>query len=567
MPGGRAIRSCFCAGPALAILLAAAALPAGDRSDRTPPSTAAAYDKDTYIDANRLLMFVTNTGSFGHQDEHTFGRQEGLYFPFRTIDDITSGLYDRTAMYAAGPWLGAIDHDTGDTLTAISEFSDDFWPGPMFDGTFDPNGDINPDYRVYKLYADSLAGNPGGDYEDYMTYAVPQGAPVDNFGQPAMLGDQMLWTVYNDANPDARTSYYSITEPLGVEIRQTVWAAMEGPNLTAVCGDEGTGKAGLAAVDQTIFAVYMRYLIYNKGGRRLDSCFFSLWADPDLGGASDDLVGCDTLDDVFFCYNATNDDYAYGDRPPAVGFKFLHGPLVPSSGDSACFDGTWISDYRNLNMTSFIKYVGGDDPQNYRQIYEYMNGLNASAGGIPLPNGTTYMLPGDPVTGEGDIDFASDDRRMMGTCGPFDMAPGDSQYVLVKVAVGLGDDRLSSITRLREILNGLTPSDTGDVVPPVPSLPTTFRLSQNYPNPFPNPSNPLTRIEFSVPVACRAKIDIYNIVGQKVKTLVDADLPAGRHFVDWDGTDRDGEVAASGLYFYKLTAGDHVSTRKMLLAK
>ena len=63
------------------------------------------------------------------------------------------------------------------------------------------------------------------------------------------------------------------------------------------------------------------------------------------------------------------------------------------------------------------------------------------------------MYPGDPVTGSGDLDFSSADRRMMATTGPFDMIPGDSQYVLLRLAVGQGSDCLNSVTELREILH------------------------------------------------------------------------------------------------------------------
>ncbi|RMG37064.1 MAG: hypothetical protein D6732_07365, partial [Methanobacteriota archaeon] len=81
-----------------------------------------------------------------------------------------------------------------------------------------------------------------------------------------------------------------------------------------------------------------------------------------------------------------------------------------------------------------------------------------------------------------------------------------------------------------------------------------FELEQNYPNPF----NPVTNIDFSLPHAspqgqARITLHVYDIVGQKVKTLVDGTLPAGNHSVQWDGTNDDGQPVASGVYFYHLT--------------
>ena len=106
-------------------------------------------------------------------------------------------------------------------------------------------------------------------------------------------------------------------------------------------------------------------------------------------------------------------------------------------------------------MTSFQKYINGTDPNNFTETYNYMRGLNAD--GSPLDNGTNYAVPGDPVTGTGDIDFNPDDRRMMGSCGPMTLLPGDSQYILIKMAVGHADDRLSSITDVRGLLNADEP--------------------------------------------------------------------------------------------------------------
>ncbi|UCD64187.1 MAG: T9SS type A sorting domain-containing protein [Candidatus Zixiibacteriota bacterium] len=904
------------------LLLTAAVLYARGGQEKNLPVKATSYDVETWIDANHLLMFVTNTGSFAHQAVNTFGKSDGLYFPFTSVDDIESGLNDNTVIFAAGPWLGAVDRATSDTLTVIAEFTDEYYPGPMVGGTYDPDAESNPNVRVFKLYADSLSGNPGGDYEDYLNYAVPQGAPVDDFGEPAMLGDQMLWTVYNDANPDNKTNNASGTAPLGIEIQLTAWASAEpgsdslyydiwydvthigsaslsvvawavepdaitgdtyrvvfediaseaavrgdgasttsdypfawhlenvttgerllewqpvpgvgGPveGITAsvdaglqslssfevvanaggeldppvpgalasagfptpnnedpgsdqqvgsglwafhtadnggTCGggewgdymdfirratrdgrndefignydyemrftgsnsnpgvgggyaieiyndnnvfwvpfelwrigadtpdnpdddvrlvpiivdglggndkysleswgciqdvtgsgygehsasdgdddpftdwvywwlplDETPGDAGYQANEDRMLAgsfdfsllqveifartvlinwnagieppfgqdcpeqgtvfrintrplasappdtftfqsaipgittsgaggleIYMRYLIFNKGGKTLDNCFFSIWADPDLGGLYDDLVGCDTLSDLFFCYNGAALDEEYGYRAPAVGFKYLFGPMVPSPGDSAYFDGRWVDDYRNLPMTAFMKYINGTDPQNYVWTYQYMNGLDASQGGVPLPNGTKFAFSGDPVTGVGWIDAAPDDRRMMGTCGPFNMAPDDSQYVLVRLAVAQGGDRLESITRLREILN--RPFDIVTDAPgsEQPTLPIQYSLKQNYPNPF----NPTTTIKFTLPRRSDVKIDIFNILGQRVVTILDETRPAGQHSVVWDGTDENNRPVSTGLYFYRIEAGDYVSSKKMLLLK
>lgn len=95
------------------------------------------------------------------------------------------------------------------------------------------------------------------------------------------------------------------------------------------------------------------------------------------------------------------------------------------------------------------------------------------------------------------------------------------------------------------------------------SRPTEFSLSQNYPNPF----NPQTYIEFGLSKAAHVKIDIFNIVGQRVRTLVDEEMESGNYVADWDGKDEQGNSVSSGIYFYRMKADDFSDMRKMLLVK
>ncbi len=96
-----------------------------------------------------------------------------------------------------------------------------------------------------------------------------------------------------------------------------------------------------------------------------------------------------------------------------------------------------------------------------------------------------------------------------------------------------------------------------------PDLPTSFALQQNYPNPF----NPTTTINFSVPEAGAVTLTIYNLRGQLVQTLISDDRAAGAYSVVWSGRDATGAQVASGLYLYRLQAGEFVSVRKMMFMK
>ncbi|MEE8418381.1 MAG: T9SS type A sorting domain-containing protein, partial [candidate division Zixibacteria bacterium] len=89
-------------------------------------------------------------------------------------------------------------------------------------------------------------------------------------------------------------------------------------------------------------------------------------------------------------------------------------------------------------------------------------------------------------------------------------------------------------------------------------LPHYFSISQNYPNPF----NASTTIQYNLPAVSDVKIDIYNILGRKVETLIQGEQQAGYHQITWDAED-----ASSGLYFYRIQAGEYAETKKMLLLK
>lgn len=95
------------------------------------------------------------------------------------------------------------------------------------------------------------------------------------------------------------------------------------------------------------------------------------------------------------------------------------------------------------------------------------------------------------------------------------------------------------------------------------TLPKEYALRGNYPNPF----NAKTIISFALPQESRVTLDIYNILGQKVRTLVDGAMPAGNHKLEWDGTDHNGAGVSSGVYLYKLKADDFTRVNRMTLLK
>jgi hypothetical protein len=94
-------------------------------------------------------------------------------------------------------------------------------------------------------------------------------------------------------------------------------------------------------------------------------------------------------------------------------------------------------------------------------------------------------------------------------------------------------------------------------------IPVITELRSNYPNPF----NPVTTIRFSIENVRNVNIDVYNVRGQRVRTLVNGVFATGSHVVVWNGTDDNGYAVSSGIYFYRMTAGEYSAVRKMILLK
>jgi hypothetical protein len=388
--------------------------------------TALIYDTIHTIDANSLEMFVYNNGNFAYDNANILGKTDGLYYPRGT---------KKTVVYDAGLWIGAKVNNQ--VRIAMAEYSSEFVPGPMKDGTFQPD---KSEFKVYKIKrGDNALNNP-----DYRDWPVDQGAPVDNEGKPALIGDQMTWSVCNDADLSKHTNNAGGTQPLGIEVQQSTFAYARG-----------------GALGNTIF---MKFKMINKGGNRLDSAYVSLWADPDLGDAGDDLVGCDTALSLGYCYNGQGADNIYGAAPPAVGFDFFQGPR-DSTGEE-------------LGMTAFSKYINSEDPQSASETYLFMKGYRKFAGAmVPAvdPNGdtTTFVFAGDPQAQTGWLDILPNDRRYMMTSGPFTMNPGESQEVVAAVIVGQGSGALNSIGALKLVDR---------------QAQAVFDLNFNIPNPPPSPS-------------------------------------------------------------------------------
>lgn len=200
--------------------------------------------------------------------------------------------------------------------------------------------------------------------------------------------------------------------------------------------------------------------------------------------------------------------YSFRDASPLVGYKIFSQPTYSFHS----FD--WTSSYY--------------DPDSLLWGYLTYGKFDTSfvAGG----DGSVAVLSQEPVT----------------------IPQNDSVHFYVGIAVGNNETSLIDNMELAYAkYQNLVSVDEK-------TSPFTYNLSQNFPNPF----NPSTRIEFSIPVREKVELSVYNTLGQKIVTLIDKELDAGNHFVDFNAKDLSG-----GVYFYKIKAGNFSSIKKMVFVK
>jgi len=182
----------------------------------------------------------------------------------------------------------------------------------------------------------------------------------------------------------------------------------------------------------------------------------------------------------------------------------------------------------------------------YNQIYVH-NGL-----AVLIKAG---WLSADPRNG---IVTAGGNSNVIITCDASTLEPGTYTGSLVVTGYDM-NHMVDQITVPVTFNVGATGLDDD----PATQIPTEFALHQNYPNPF----NPTTELKFDLPVDCHVTLEVFNLLGQKITTVLDKEMRAGYRSVIWNGDDNNGRQVASGVYFYKLTAGDRIFTKKMTMLK
>jgi hypothetical protein len=187
-----------------------------------------------------------------------------------------------------------------------------------------------------------------------------------------------------------------------------------------------------------------------------------------------------------------------------------------------------------------------------------------------IPSHTFYVLP--PILTLRYINITSPTQGMLNSCAAgCHRNPGAASGTSNVPGFGVGFD--SNITNWREHTDSLLADTlnrwfqrqtwTIGIRKISSEVPDKYVLSQNYPNPF----NPETQIQFSIPKAAFVSIKIYDITGKEIYNLVADNYQPGTYSVKWNSMNNAGEYVASGVYFYRISAGSFVEAKKMILVR
>ncbi|MFH0931020.1 MAG: S8 family serine peptidase [Candidatus Zixiibacteriota bacterium] len=271
--------------------------------------------------------------------------------------------------------------------------------------------------------------------------------------------------------------------------------------------------------------VILEFTLNNKTSDTLKGIYPGLFFDWDINlfSPKDDLAGRDTVSNISIVYQYDSSSSVY-----LTIFPLNHPP----------------ASYKLINNQLYL-YDGFTEEEKY------------------------LFLSGDTlITSDTASILYKGDWSIISSCGPFNIPPEES--IMVGFAVVAGNSLFDLKENVKSAKIKYYDLRTEVESPEEPLVPTNYSLGQNYPNPF-NPSTAIPfqvkSLELGVGRPIRTTLTVYNILGQRVRTLVDENKLPGRYEVIWDGKDEKGKEVSSGIYFYRLEIGGYKKTEKMVLLK
>jgi hypothetical protein len=409
--------------------------------------------------------------------------------------DPTTGQREVSSIFAASVWLGGVDA-AGNLKLACQDYRpsgrNDFWPGPLDPVTGTTTEDICKSWdRHFRVTGDEIRQHLNNLLVGLVDPAlIPRGVKgwpakgnpyfveINNFSLP---NTQQGLAGFFDADFDGQYDPLKGDYP-SIEIRGCDDQRYPAEMIFWIYNDEGSNSThartggdpiqmevqvqafGYQTSDELNDMTFQRYKLINRATELIDSTYFAMWVDADLGCYTDDYIGCDTLNDLMFTYNQDAVDGqpacncgqvpTYCNEVPIIGVDYFRGPRRPKTITDPV-TGEPIDVLEEIGMSSFMYYnnpgVGGPpppttDPSLPAEFYNYLTGTWRD--GTPLTIGgdgynigstafTKYALPSNPQDPTGwsmctaDLDFG--DRRTLQASGPFRLLPGAQNELIIGV--------------------------------------------------------------------------------------------------------------------------------------
>ncbi|MCE1163785.1 MAG: carboxypeptidase regulatory-like domain-containing protein [Bacteroidetes bacterium] len=419
------------------------------------PSFSQSPQSYVILNPNNISTHIVSSGIFNQ--DITSANAPGFQWP---------GGSQRFAIFTSGFCIAA--KVNGALLLASASYRGEYCPG------FTVNGvpATNSDFKIYKVSFGDGPSNP--DWVNWYKM-VPYGAPYvdvnhngvydNNIDTPGVKNaQQTIFVCMTDGFASTHTQaegFSGGTAPLFSEMHMTSW---------------GYQRTGFNDVQ------YIRWEIINKGTNRWDSTYMGIFSDPDLGDAVDDFIGCDTIRQMGYCYNADNMDGtgnppSYGANPPAVGMILL----------KSCVENN-VTPPNRLRLKSFTQLLCGGcgpscewTPSTPPEAYLFLKGRKKSGTYFmnpttTPPSRTKFCYSGDPETNEGWTEFRGSilnctgdtgtvvavntggDRKFLLGFGSDNLSinSGDTQRIAMAQLIARGTNNLNSVTRLKTLADFVT---------------------------------------------------------------------------------------------------------------
>lgn len=539
-----------------------------------------------YLDCNNVKALILNRGDM-------FWNPSGGAMQY----EVPRGS-NKHCNFANAIWIGG--YDSGNQLhmagMTYRQTGYDFWPGPLDTLSASITSSVSTSYnRVWKINMSDInnliiaynngwiAANTFTPVADIVNWPangnVASGyskglAPFyDNNGDgyydyhqgdyPLIKGDQMIWYVIND-KLNAHTETSGV--PLGIEVQVSAYAY----SCTAV----------LNTYPELASTTFYDYKIYNRSNTTYTNTMLGVWNDGDIGGYTDDYIGCDVGPgrNVGYMYNADQSDAMYGNYPPILSYKIHKGPLA-DAGDLVDNDNDGATDEagEECQFNNFMFYNNTGKPQttNPAITLHYLNYLNSiwkdgaplrgdSMGYLSVTNTVTptkFAFPGNVQTSAGWTEYTRNnppgDRRFTIGNGPFTFQPKSMVEMEFSIQTTF-DSTAGGYKNITKAINqnGSISSFYALTTKPSCQLITglkPFKAEKMEFQLLPNPATNFVSIRSGTQLL-GAEVSIYNSIGQ---IIMRDKIPNTNYALDVSGF-------TNGIYFVEVKTKDGSAITKLV---